>query len=328
MFTRSNIHRISSSTPSGHRSGACLIHRLVAVLLAAITTLGSTAHAAGDFNEIEQRLPAREPSSSSVALPSAPNTMTPDSEIPTFGFVLAAIVIEGSTVFETADFSALYEPYLATQVSMQDITSIADAITKLYRDAGYILSRAIVPAQSGAGGVVHLNIVEGYIDEVRIDGASSQAVQRRLAPITRERPLRIETLERALALTGDIPGVAIEGSQLEPDLDDLARYRLVVTIGLKRLNGWFYADNRGVGDAGDAQTYISGAANSVLRAGDQLTVGVFTAVENPDKLLFAEAGYSFPLNASGSTLSVYGSSSRTLAGATLTTPDVQTEYQP
>ena len=47
--------------------------------------------------------------------------------------------------------------------------AIADRITTKYRNDGYILSRAIVPAQRISGGALQVQVVEGYIKDFRID---------------------------------------------------------------------------------------------------------------------------------------------------------------
>ena len=46
-------------------------------------------------------------------------------------------------------------------------------MTKAYREAGYVLSRAIVPAQKISGGSIHIAVVEGFIDQVTVQGVTS-----------------------------------------------------------------------------------------------------------------------------------------------------------
>jgi hemolysin activation/secretion protein len=107
------------------------------------------------------------------------------------------------------------------------------------------LSRAVVPPQAGEGGVLRLQLVEGYIADVEVIGPAREAVAQRLQAVRRDQPLRMETLDRALALAGDLAGVSVDRSQLEPDTDDLAAYRLVVETSQNRFDAYLYADNRG-----------------------------------------------------------------------------------
>lgn len=217
-------------------------------------------------------------------------------------FVLTAVDITGASAIAPEKFAPLYDDLLARYVTVEDVADLAEAITAMYRDKGYFLSRAVVPAQDPAGGVLRIRVVEGYVDEVGIDGDAPQWVRKRLEKTAQERPLRMASLERALSLIGDLSGVKVLSSKIEPDTDDLARHRLVVKISQDRLEAGFYADNRGTEDAGVLQTYLSVAANSLLQAGDQLSGGVFFTPEDPGELTLGQIAYAVPLGDDGAVL--------------------------
>ena len=94
----------------------------------------------------------------------------PPPEARDIKFILVGVVIEGSTVYQDIDFLPLYEQFLKQEITLADMYKVADAITVKYRNDGYILSRAIVPPQRIRGGIVRLTIVEGFIDQVVIEG--------------------------------------------------------------------------------------------------------------------------------------------------------------
>ena len=85
-------------------------------------------------------------------------------------FVLQDIRFEGATVFSEADFRPLYADLIGTEVSIGDIFTVAQQATVQYRTAGYILSQVLVPAQQVEGGVITLQVVEGFVDEVNVQG--------------------------------------------------------------------------------------------------------------------------------------------------------------
>ncbi len=101
--------------------------------------------------------------------------IAPPAEAPTVTFTLASIVVEGSTVYEPGDFTPLYKELVGTEISLADVYKVASDISAKYRSDGYILSRAIVPPQTIEGGQVKLQAVEGFINEVIIEGDSSVA---------------------------------------------------------------------------------------------------------------------------------------------------------
>ena len=85
---------------------------------------------------------------------------------------LKKIDISGSSIF-TADYlQSFYEDKLNTEISLADVYSIAARLTKLYRDNDYAISRVVVPVQTidKKSGTIKLEAVEGFIDNIRIEG--------------------------------------------------------------------------------------------------------------------------------------------------------------
>lgn len=267
--------------------------------------------------DIEDRLPERnetaiQPKTEQIAMPPPPLR---DGGHPPF--VLTAVEVIGASVFPPAEFAPLYDDLLARLVSLTDITVLTDRITAMYRREGYFLSRAIAPAQDASGGVLQIDIVEGFIAEVIIEGDAPAAVKRRLNALTAKRPLRLAELERALALVGDLPGISVKSSRLEPEIDDLARHRLIVELDGDRFEASLYIDNRGTDAAGPVQAHARAAANSIALTGDKLSVGVFTIPDDPDELILGDISYQTPLTDAGTYVILSGMVSKFDAGASL-----------
>ena len=115
-------------------------------------------------------------------------------------FVLHAISITGASVVPHDRLVTTYQPYLGKKVSQADLAAIAQAISDLYREAGFHLSRAIVPPQDIADGRVHIHVIEGSITEIELKGAGAEqfGVRPMLSPVLAEHPSRLATLERQL----------------------------------------------------------------------------------------------------------------------------------
>ena len=80
--------------------------------------------------------------------------VVPPSESEAIKFVLSGILVEGSTVYDEPEFLPLYESMLGEEVSLGDIYRLAGRISAKYRGDGFILSRAVVPAQRIRDGLV------------------------------------------------------------------------------------------------------------------------------------------------------------------------------
>ena len=123
-------------------------------------------------------------------------------------FVLQGISLDGVTVYRPSQLEALWKKYLGKTVSLKQAYDIAAALTAKYRADGYLLSSAFVPAQKISGGIVHIGVVEGYIQDVHMSGDIPPS---RLTAAFRKHvlslgPLNIRVLEREMLILNDLPG--------------------------------------------------------------------------------------------------------------------------
>lgn len=104
--------------------------------------------------EIEERI-----------LPKAPPS--PETAVK---FPITKIIVEGSTVFTQEELGKITAPYENKELSFQDLNEVAGKITKLYRNAGYIISRAYIPPQKVEKGVITIKVFEGKVGQINIEG--------------------------------------------------------------------------------------------------------------------------------------------------------------
>ncbi|MEO0348280.1 MAG: POTRA domain-containing protein, partial [Pseudomonadota bacterium] len=95
--------------------------------------------------------------------PHAPFTVdTTPNDLNKIKFTLNTVKIEGNTVISDEILQQHYQPYLGQKVAATILWQIADNITKHYREQGFFLSKAIVPAQKIERGDIKLEVIEGY----------------------------------------------------------------------------------------------------------------------------------------------------------------------
>lgn len=224
-------------------------------------------------------------------------------------FILGAVNIEGATVFSAEQLAASFEPYLASQVGQEDLETIVADITERYRRAGYLLSYAVLPAQSVQSGIVRIRVVEGYIAGIRLQGtARSGAAVRGIAEKLRaERPLRYSTLERALGLMRETPGVTVTDARIARSPVDPARHQLTISLATNRVHALAYADNRGTIDGARMRGYSSFDLASLAVPGDQWQLDLFTIPSDDFRYFYGMVKASVPLNSSGLRLSLSAS---------------------
>src|SRR5690349_11358364 len=77
--------------------------------------------------------------------------------------VLKKVNVVGATKVSNANVSAAYETLIGKKITLVQVYEIANKITKIYRENGYILSRAVVPQQEITNGTVTIRVVEGFV---------------------------------------------------------------------------------------------------------------------------------------------------------------------
>jgi hemolysin activation/secretion protein len=257
------------------------------------------------FEDLQSRERAQ-PARPGLRMPVLPRPIMPGDAKPLF--VLRGVAITGAHTLSPDQLSTSYQPYLGKKVSQTDLAAIAESIGDLYRAAGFHLSRAIVPPQDIQDGLVRIQVIEGGIAEVALDGdgAAQFGIRPLLDPVLAEHPSRLTTLERQLLLINGRPGVRIVDTALEEIGAATGRFRLIVTLKTWHIYTSFGLDNLGSSSVGPWQTYATGAFNSYLLPGDTLALNLSTVANDPRELAFSRLSYDVPVGLDGARIGASG----------------------
>ena len=229
--------------------------------------------------------------------------MLPDN-VEELSLILNGIVVEGSTVYSDDDFAHLYEDRLGREIPLSEVFNIADMITAKYRNDGYILSRAFLPPQTIETGTVTINIVEGYINEVSVQGEvpeQSSLLSAYADNIVKSRPLSINILERYLLLLRDLPGIEAEAT-INPSENVPGASDLLVLVNYKAKDGFIRLDNRGSKFNGPGQVWLGTGFNSLADTHQRYVFTFATAGENMKELRYFDLGYERHIDTDGKKL--------------------------
>jgi hemolysin activation/secretion protein len=226
-------------------------------------------------------------------------------------FVLTGVAIEGATIFTPAQLIPLYEEFVLERISAADVTEILKRITDLYRDSGYLLSRAIAPPQDLQSGVLRIVVIEGHVERVvfagdAADGGSLEAYAR---PVTSERPLRARTLERAILLIEDLPGLSVAPS-LRAINETKGVYELILEIRTDAVEGFWSLDNRGTDGLGPLESWSGVNLNNLANLRERLRASLFVVPNDPHELTYADFAWEQPIGSDGFIISAFGYVSR------------------
>ena len=228
-------------------------------------------------------------------------------------FFLKKVRIVGAETLSSAALQACARSYVGRSVVLSELPKLSDCMTNLYTDAGYSLSRVIVPPQDVTGGVLTLQAIEGYVAAFEVEGdpAEQFPVAAYVQVLMQERPLRQKSLERQLMLLNDVPGLALEDTAFEEITELSGAFKLVLKV--KTWRAWMHSemDNRGSDAVGPVQSYQSVFLNSPFGRGASVGVSYSSIPDASDELNFGRVTVDVPLNVDGLVLSGFVSGSET-----------------
>lgn len=279
------------------------------------------AQTSADPSHVDERFRPQPPKptlGAPIEIPAAPQRTAP-SDSQNVPFTLSSISFEGNKVLPTSQLQSLAKDYVGRSITLADVYALADRITATYRAAGYVLARAVVPAQTVSDGNLTLKIVEGYVGEVKVQGDAGgakrflEAYGRR---ITAAQPVTADVLERELLLASDINGFNVR-NVLTPSATKQGAADLTLVVDRKPVDAYVSVDNRGSKYLGPYQVMAGVFFNDVLGTAGRLGINaVVTPNQGPD-LAYGALSYNQPIGTNGMRLFVSASYTETKPGSVL-----------
>ena len=97
----------------------------------------------------------------------APSAEKAETEI---SFELQQVIWNPSEILAREQIQAVTESYVGKQATLKDLREMAEKITNLYRDKGYMTCGAVLPPQRIHDGVVEIRLIEGKTGNVTLTG--------------------------------------------------------------------------------------------------------------------------------------------------------------
>jgi hemolysin activation/secretion protein len=218
---------------------------------------------------------------------------------------LNGVIFKGNTIFKDADLQPLLTPLLHKVITLTQLQDLVHQITVKYRQAGYILSHAVLPPQTIKEGIVRIQIIEGFISHINIKGNPGKAqflLESYGKYAMMSRPLQIHKLERYTLLANDIPGLSVQ-AVLTPSKSTPGGADLTFVTQRKRGDGYISYDNFGTKYLGPKQVTIGGDLYSLFLPGDSNALR-FIVTTRPHELRYGEFVHGQFLGTNGAHLTV------------------------
>ena len=291
-------------------------------LLIALGALGSSAA----FAQVQPQF--NQPDAGSLmTIPAAPMTAPPKA--PVFEIqqdVRPALVVPGgvkvkvnsfkvtgNTAYPSAELENLLSLQVGKELDLAGLDEAAGLISQYYRNHGYFVARAYLPAQEVASGNIEISVIEGRLGavklerkgDVRLKDEVAQGIVADSAPIGS--PIKDTRIERGLMLLNDLPGVEVK-STLVPGASVGTSDLVVETTQGSLLSGAVDADNFGNKFTGAARVGGTVNINDPSGRGDQVILrGMASGLggaSNDGGMRYFRAAYSLPVGTAGTKLGV------------------------
>jgi hemolysin activation/secretion protein len=214
--------------------------------------------------------------------------------------LVSRFVVTGVSVFTPEQLRALLADGEGRELTLAQIEAFAARITALYREHGYILARAYVPAQEMRGGVVELAVLEGRVGKVDITGLrhySADYLRRYVEPRSPSRVFEAGDFERGLLLLNDLPGLSVK-STLKPGARTGTTDVVLDADKDRLITGALDANNYGSPETAYERFGVSLNLNNPSGLGDVLAFRGLTSTIG-GALWLVRLSYAIPVNTLG-----------------------------
>lgn len=265
----------------------------------ALEPVPEAAPPASEASPVVPELSPPAPPTPANSSPAAEEPSTPTTSDP---IAITKINIIGSTILTPNELAALTQPLEGKSLPLSELQSLADKVTQLYLDRGYITSRAILNRQTVQAGVVELQVIEGSLERIDIEGTqrlNPNYIRRRIQ-LGAGTPLNTARLEDQLRLLRADPLFRSVEASLRAG-NKLGQSILIVRVKeASAVEGSLNADNYSPPSVGSEQFGFSLGYRNLTGIGDQLfgsySITGTGGAEN------VGVGYRVPLNPMNGTL--------------------------
>lgn len=277
------------------------IKPLLLAMLSAFVPLAAGQALPGAGSLLQQVRPIAPP------IPSSSNTRlrvqaAKTGALPTSApFPVKSVRLTGNTVFDTAFLLGLMGTVDGTSQTLAELEARVAHITVYYRNHGYPLARAIIPAQEIKDGIVEVDVIEARYGKIRLDNNSrvrDYFLQDSVESLHGGQIIEQTVLDHDLLLLSDIPGVALNATLMPGDAVGTSDLLLTITpMPLAAVDATF--DNDGNYYTGRARLGATVNVNNPLNRGDVLSASVLSSGSGMN---YARLAYDVSLNGLGTRL--------------------------
>ena len=198
-----------------------------------------------------------------------PRPVTPDDAFSPQGpcFVIRRIELSGATLLSPSAKNRLTAPWINQCLDMARLTRLTDAVSDWYISRGYITSRAFLTEQDLSGGILHLAVLEGKLQHIRLEGVPDRTLKMTF-PGLEGKILNLRDIEQGMEQLNRVRQRPVEIEILPGDRQGYSVVNLTATPEFP-LSGSVSFDNSGQKSTGTGQLTGALYGNNLLGLADK-----------------------------------------------------------
>ncbi|HEN3604741.1 TPA: ShlB/FhaC/HecB family hemolysin secretion/activation protein [Yersinia enterocolitica] len=203
-------------------------------------------------------------------------------------------------------------PWLGQSLTFSDLQAMTLAVTRFYRQQGFVAAQAILPPQTIREGMVVIRIIAGRLDNPEVNNLSRLNTDFATAVIESNScskevgffgnkdcaasPAELSRLERTALILNEIPGVDAALALKPGAKSGMTRIYADITPGQAAM-GYIGIDNQGNDYSGHNRLLVGAAINNLTGWGDQLRTDLL--LSSSTDVFNGMLDYNFPINTYG-----------------------------
>ncbi len=292
-----------------------------ALVLALLSAAGmAQAQTAGQLPQPSQAPAPTQKLTGSLVFSGAPGLSAPPGA-DKLSVAIRSVSVEGALPAMKQATARLVARLTGRRVAVSEIFAAASDLEKAYANAGYVLARVVLPAQTlNDGGTLRLVVVNGFVEKIDARAVPAK-LRKRLeevtAPLVDKPGITLHEIERQLLIAGDTYGVAL-GSALSAGATPGGTV-IILQPKYRGITGFAGFDNSFAHELGrlnfsgglEFNGFLGLGEAIYLRASGNPRLDDHNYFGSDPRLRTLAAGAVFPLGRNGLTFNIEATDSRT-----------------
>lgn len=234
---------------------------------------------------------------------------------------LREVKLEGETSIlntNNKDLQAVLNLWLDRPLTFTDLQNMTLAITRFYRNKGWVAAQAILSPQTVHDGIILIRVISGRLDKPEVNNQSRLNTQFVTALIKRNSCSKevgffgetkcssslaeLSRLERTALILNEIPGIDASLTLKPGSQSGMTRIYADITPGQLAM-GYIGVDNQGNDFSGHNRLLAGGSLNNLTGWGDQLRTDLI--LSSSTDVFSGLLDYSFPINSYGTRTAIH-----------------------